>query len=207
VLCDTLNLADHQVAELRRAHAQVVVTNDKSTFTATWPEQMAARKPFVMQQAMERYPEQPWYCLLDADFLVRKPLQPLWSFLDNHAAALCINDGFEHGVFYRQLVTPSAIVLLRPDGKKLIDCWARWYYHDQPLDSIQPLAWYWDQITLAEAWKEAGISCAVIPLEVYSDERLRPGAAIWSANVPQKNEYYELFRNEYERQRAESLSN
>ena len=37
-------------------------------------------------------------------------------------------------------------------------------------------------------------------MHIYGDEQLRPGAAIWSANVPQKAHYYELFSNEYRRQ-------
>jgi len=202
VFCDTINLTDGQVAELQQAHGRVAIENDTSSMSQTWPERMANRKPFVMQRAIERYPTHPWYCLLDADFLVRRPLQSLWSFLDNNPAALCINDGMEHGKYYRQLETVSSIVLVRPDGKKLIDCWAKWYSYDQPLGTIQPREWYWDQITLAEAWTEAGVPCAVIPLDVYADDQLRPTAAIWSANVPHKKRYYELFRDEYQRQCA-----
>jgi len=200
VLCNTVNLADHQVAELEGRHAHVLVTNGVADIV-TSPEQMAARKPFVMQYAMQHYPDQQMYALLDADFLVRKPPGPLWALLDNHPAALFIGDGMENGIFYPQLVTPSGIVLVRSDGQKLIDCWAKWYYHDQRIGSIEPLAWYWDQITLAEAWKESGISCATIPMHIYGDEQLRPGAAIWSANVgDRKPRYYELFRDEYHRQ-------
>jgi hypothetical protein len=199
VLCNTVNLTDRQMSELNNAHARVEVTNGISD-NQTTREQMAARKPFVMQHAMQHYPGQPWYALLDADFLVRKPLEPLWSLLDDRPAALCITDGMENGKFYRWLLTPSGLVVVRRDAKRLIDCWAKWSRHDQPLYTIEPMAWYWDQITLAEAWTEAGVECAVIPMHIYGDEQLRPGAAIWSANVPEKAEYYELLSAEYRRQ-------
>jgi hypothetical protein len=204
VLCNTANLREGQIAELERAHHLVAITNGVSSRVTT-PEQMAARKPFVMQHAMDHYPGHPWYALLDVDFLVRRPLASLWSLVDNHPAALVITDGIENGKYYRQLVTPSGIVVVRPDGRKLIDCWAKWYYHDREIGSIAPLAWYWDQVTLVEAWEEAGVPCAVIPMDIYYDDRLRPGAAIWSANVGDlKPCYYELFRQEYQRQCADA---
>jgi len=82
-----------------------------------------------------------------------------------------LTDGFEHGKYYRQLVTPSGIVIVRPDARKLIDCWAKWTHHDQPLGLIEPYAWYWDQVTLAEAWEAqrfrwkniSTIGCSTIP--------------------------------------------
>jgi len=202
VLCETINLTDPQVAALRSAHENIEVVNDASNPDERAPVQMATRKPFVILRAMERYPAQPWYGLLDVDFLVRKPLGPLWLLLDYRPAALCINNGMWNGKYYRRLVTASMIVLVRRDGKKLIDNWAKWFHHDQPLDSLQPMDWLWDQITLAEAWSESGVECAVIPMNVYSDDQLRPSAAIWHANVPEKKLYYELFRKEYQRQRA-----
>lgn len=200
VLCNTVNLTAVQISELQQAHTCVEITNGVSD-RSTSPEQMAARKPFVLLHAMQHYPEQPWYALLDADLLVRKPLDPLWSLLDNYPAALYITDGMENGIYYRQLVTPSGIVCVRPDAKKLIDCWAKWYHHAKPIGSIEPLAWYWDQITLAEAWSESGVPCATIPMNVYGDDQLEPTAAIWSAHVgDRKQNYYKLFCDEYQRQ-------
>lgn len=205
VLCNTANLTEPQIESLLRAHGGVAVTNGVSEIVTT-PEQMAARKPFVIQHAMDSYPDQPWYALLDADFLVRRSLGSLWALLDNRPAALFITDGFENGTYYRQLVTPSGIVLVRHEGRRLIECWAKWHCYDKPLGSIQPLAWYWDQVTLAEAWTESGVSCAAIPMDIYADDQLRQSAAIWSANVgDRKDRYYEVFLREYERQHSEKV--
>jgi hypothetical protein len=199
VLCNTVNLTDRQTTELETAHANLEITNGISD-RQTAPEQMAARKPFVIQHAMQNDPAEPWYALLDADLLIRKPLGPLWSLLDDRPAALCITDGMENGRFYRYLLVPSGLVLVRREATQLIESWARWCKHQQPLYNIEPMAWYWDQLTLAEAWSEAGVLCAVIPMHIYSDDQLRPDAAIWSANVHEKTEYYAIFRKEYQRQ-------
>ena len=109
VLCNTVNLTGPQIAKLETVHRCVELTNGVSNRLTT-PEQMAARKPFVVQHAMQNYPEEPWYALFDADLLVREPLQPLWSLLDDCPAALCITDGMENGRFYRWLVTVSSIL-------------------------------------------------------------------------------------------------
>jgi hypothetical protein len=205
VLCNTANLTESQTGELESAHQRVSVTNGVSS-VRTHADQMAARKPFVMLHAMNCYPDAPWYALLDADFLIRRPLASLWSFLDKYAAALFITDGYENGKYYRQLITPSGIVLVRPDARRLIDCWAKWHNYERPLYSIAPGEWYWDQITLAEAWIESGIRCARIPLEIYADDSLRDDSAIWHANVGDlKPEYYERFREEFRRQCSELI--
>jgi hypothetical protein len=205
VLCNTANLTESQIGELKNAHQGVSVTNGVS-FARTHADQMAARKPFVILHAMDCYPEARWYALLDADFLIRRPLGSLWSFVDKYPAALFVTDGYENGRYYRQLITPSGIVLVRPDARRLIDCWAKWHNYERPLYSIAPGEWYWDQITLAEAWIESGIPCAKIPLETYADDVLRDNSAIWSANVgDRKQEYYERFRDEYRRQRTELI--
>ena len=204
VLCDTVNLTEGQVAELHEAHSRLIVTND--TARETSPARMAARKPFVMQRVMDRYPDEPWYALLDADFLVRKPLHALWALLDHRPAALFMTNGMWGGKYYKKLITPSGLVLVRPDGRKLVDCWAKWCSHDQPLESIKPGAWFWDQIALAEAWEEAGVPCAMIPMNVYGDNELWNSTSIWSAHVPQKEQYFELFSKEHLRQCQESAS-
>lgn len=82
ILADSVNLSVEQVDELRQAHAHVIVQNDTTTWPTTSPEQMVNRKPFVMQNAMDAYPDETWFGLFDADFLVRRPLADLWSLLD-----------------------------------------------------------------------------------------------------------------------------
>ena len=197
VFCDTIDLTEAQVEEVEAAHPKVLVENAASVERPT-PEKMAARKPFVLQGAMDRFPEAPFYALLDADSLIRRPLSGLWSYVEVYPAAMCITAGVENGLFYPQLVTPSGIVLVRRGARAMVDCWVKWHGYDRPLGPIEPRAWFWDQITLAEAWKESGIRCATIPFYEYSDDRLLPNSAIWTANVgDRKPRYYELFRRSW----------
>lgn len=202
VLLDTVNLSPAQVSELGQAHPRVIVENDTTSWQKTSPEQMVNRKPFVMQKAMDAYPDEPWYGLFDADFLVRRPLGNLWSTLERHQASLFWTNGQWNGRYYRRLVTPSGIVLVRPDGRALIDNWAKWYAYDEPLDEIEPRQWFWDQLTLLEARDETPLRYAVLSMYTFADCGLSSGAAIWSANAGagQKQRFYNQFLKEYQRQ-------
>jgi len=200
VLLDTVNLSPAQVSELGQAHPRVIVENDTTSGQKTSPEQMVNRKPFVMQKAMDAYPDEPWYGLFDADFLVRRSLPDLWSKLDDHPAALIMTSGKWRGRYYRRLVTPSGIVLVRPDGRLLIDNWAKWHAYDKPLGEIEPRQWYWDQLTLLQARNVTSLRYATISMGVFANSQLSPRAAIWSANVRYKKRYYERFQKEYKRQ-------
>ena len=200
VLADTVNLRPEQVTEVHAAHPQVQLDNDTVGWPTTTPAQMANRKPAVMQRVMDSYPNEPWYGLFDADFLVRRPLGDLWSLMDRHPAALIMTTGMWQGRYYRRLVTPSGIVLVRPDGRALIDGWAKWMGHDRPLEGIEPGEWFWDQLALLEAQEETPLHYGLIPIETFADCQLSPAGAIWSANVPGKDYYYALFQVEYQRQ-------
>src|SRR5262245_44971476 len=137
LLADTVNLLPEQVAELRQMYPGLIVQND---ITGTNPTavQMANRKALVLQKALDAYPDEPWYGLFDADFLVRRPLTSLWSLLDEHQAALLLTNGLWDGQVYPRLITLSGMVLVRTDGRLLIDNWAKWYWYDRPIDTIQP---------------------------------------------------------------------
>src|SRR5262245_19575705 len=79
VLADVGNLSPEQVEEISRAHPKVTVRAD--TCPETSPAQMAIRKCFVLQWAMDEHPREPWYGIFDADFLVRRPLHHLWALM------------------------------------------------------------------------------------------------------------------------------
>ena len=149
---------------------------------------------------MNDYREEPWFCLIDADNLVRRPLDDLWRLLDQAPAALMFTDGMWKGRFYARLVTPSSVVLVRQDGRDLVESWARLYDHDAPVDEIRPREWFWDQVTLFLAWCESSLPIATIPFSEFADVALGAHSAIWTANVPDKASYLRLFEAEYRRQ-------
>lgn len=68
------------------------------------------------------------------------------------------------------------------------------------MDAIPPCGWFWDQLTLVQAWCEARLAYAIIPIHIFADSRLSANAAVWSANVKDKQHYYTLFRQGYELQ-------
>jgi len=203
VLCDAVGLAPEQVDTLSLAHPRVLCRNaPAAVLGGITPAAMANRKPFVLRDAIANYADEPWFCLLDADMLVRRRLDDLWQSAENSPAALMFSNGMWEGQFYPRLVTISSVVLVRPDGHELIDRWAYWFHHDRPVDGIRPRGWFWDQITLFLAWTETGQFIAPIPLNLFANDRLDPNAAIWAANVPDKESYFRYFQAEHQRQRT-----
>jgi hypothetical protein len=198
ILCDTIGLDRIQLSELEGAHPEVICRNTPGVGETT-PADMANRKPFVLREAIDRYADEPWFCLLDADLLVRRRLDDLWGLVADAPSALMLTDGMWEGRFYTRLVTVSSVVLVRRDGRELVDRWARWYDHDEPIDGVRPRRWYWDQLTLFLAWCEARGPIACIPISRFADDGLDPDAAIWAANVPDKAGYFARFRAELDR--------
>jgi hypothetical protein len=151
---------------------------------------------------MDEYPREPWYSLFDADFLVRRPLRDLWALMRQAPAALFVTDGIWQGRVYQHLRTPSGIVMVRPDGRRLIESWVNWQASRDAIAGIRPGAWFWDQVTLLQARDDSCLHYATISMGQFADCGLRADSAIWSANVGegQKDQYYRWFRQELERQ-------
>jgi hypothetical protein len=202
VLADTVNLSGIQRARLKQAHPRILVTSETLASEDSLREEMARRKTMVLQRAMDTFPAEPWFGMFDADMLVRRPLPDLWSLLDNHQAALFMTDGVWRGRVSPDGFTPSGIVLVRRDGRELVDNWVKWDSFPSELYSHQPGDWYWDQCTLLQARDESRVDCAVIPLHRFSCNRCLGDAAIWSGHSAGKERNYRYFLIEHEVQRV-----
>jgi hypothetical protein len=198
VLADTVNLSGQQRATLKQAHPRILVTSETLAVAGSLREEMARRKTMVLQRAMDTFPDEPWFGMFDADMLVRRPLPDLWSLLDDHQAALFMTDGVWQGRVYHDGFTPSGIVLVRRDGRELVDNWAKWDRYPSPLHAHRPGEWYWDQCTLLQARDESRVNCAVIPLHRFSCNRCLGDAAIWSGHGEGKDRNYRYFLVEQE---------
>jgi hypothetical protein len=203
VLCDTVGLDEGQLQELEGSHPRTICVNSPRPSEMRRAD-MANRKPFVLRNAMDRFPEERWFCLLDADMLVRRRLDHLWRLVDDASAALIFTNGIWNGQFYARLVTVASVVLVRRDGRDLVERWARLYDHDAPVDQVSPREWFWDQVTLFLAWCESPLPIATISISEFANVQLDGRAAIWAANVPDKERYLHYFQAESSRQRASS---
>ena len=201
VLCDTVGLDRADLEGLQQAYPGVICRNAPA-FGEVTPAGMANRKAFVLRDAIDRYVDEPWFCLFDADMLVRARLDNLWRLIDDAPAALILTNGFWGGRFYPRLVTVSSIVLVRREGRDVIDRWAHWNGHDGPVDAIQPGGWFWDQVTLFLTWTEKGQGIVPISLSMFANDRLDSDAAVWAANVEDKEGYFLRFQAEHARQRS-----
>ena len=111
-------------------------------------------------------------------------------------------DGVWEGRIYPDLFTPSGVVLMRRDGRELVDAWAKWDCHPEPLYAHQPGEWFWDQCILLHAVEESRVSCAAIPYDRFCCNHFSGKAAIWSAHGGWKQRNYEYFVVEHEVQRV-----
>ena len=200
ILLDTIGLAPQQVTALTERHPGVCISNDPDGLPGG-REAMVCRKPFVMQRAMDTYPDEPWYCLMDADSLIRRPLTRLWRYMAIYPTAIMMTNGLWRGRVYQHLITPSAIVMARPDGRLLIDNWVKWTQHDQPMFNIKPGGWFWDQICLSYAWRESKLPYGNIGCHHHANGVFSGDATIWSAHVEphEKDWYFEQFQRETNR--------
>ena len=171
VLCDTVGLDESQLQELERSHPGTICLNSPKPAEMTRAD-MANRKPFVLRNAMDRFTDERFFCLIDADMLVRRRLDDLWRLVEDASAALMFTDGMWEGQFYARLVTLASVVLVRRDGRDLVDRWAHLYHHGSPVDQVVPREWFWDQVTLFLAWCESPLPIANIPIAVFADVQL-----------------------------------
>ena len=202
VLADTVNLSGEQQAQLKRAHPQILVTSEAIARNGSLRAEMARRKTMVLQRAFDTFPNEPWFGLFDADMLVRRTLTDLWSLLVGHQAALLMTNGVWEGRVYPHLFTPSGIVLVRREGRELVDSWAKWDSHPVGLHGHRPGEWFWDQCTLLQAREDSRVKCAVIPFHRFCSNQCSANAAIWSAHGGWKERSYRGFLIEHERQRV-----
>ena len=202
VLADTVNLSGQQQAELKRAHPRILVTSEAIAGKRSLQAEMARRKTMVLRRALDTFPDEPWLGMFDADMLVRRPLADLWSLLDAHQAALLMTNGVWDGRVYPHLFTPSGIVLVRRDGRELVDSWAKWDCHPRALHGHRQGEWFWDQCTLLQASEDSRVKCAVIPFHLFCCDRRSHQAAIWSAHGGEKEHNYEAFLREHEVQQV-----
>ena len=201
VLADTVNLTADQQMELRRAHPGATIHAHRLSPPPT-PWEMANRKPYVFRDAIARFPGEPWYALLDADLLVRRPLPDLWDVMERAPLGLIQTDGTFDGRFAAGQVFNSSVVLVRHDAIAFVDGWCRWTAHDRPLGGVEPGRWFWDQLTLLMSWCDnPQLESVRLPWDLYADWRLSHAAAIWSAHVPAawKAPYLHRFQLELER--------
>jgi hypothetical protein len=202
VLADTVNLSGEQEASLKQSHPRTRVTVETIPGNASLREAMVRRKTMVLQRALDTFPQEPWFAMFDADMLVRRPLADLWSLLDRNQAAVLMTNGVWEGRIYPHLFTPSGVVLMRRDGRELVDAWAKWDCHPEPLYAHQPGEWFWDQCTLLHAVEESRVSCAAIPYDRFRCNHFSGKAAIWSAHGGWKQRNYDYFVVEHEVQRV-----
>ncbi|MFL6192981.1 MAG: hypothetical protein ACJ75H_02325 [Thermoanaerobaculia bacterium] len=203
VLADTVGLSPAQAAEVRAAHPKVIVVDSPPPEGGAGRTSMANRKCLVLERVMDEYPREPWYCLMDADLLLRCPVPFLWASLRGLDAALALNPSLRRRPPGLSNGALTGLVLVRPGARPLVDSWVRWHWRRR-IGEFAHNCWWWDCVTLSRAVLETRVRYAVIPPAEFLDYRRRPGSPIWSGECdPEaKDAVFDLLAAEHKRQRA-----
>ncbi len=154
-----------------------------------------ARAPLLMNYWAQRCPNSA-VLLLDADFLIRSSLQPLFTGSATFDAAVCFRPGIYQGQKFKRLTVAGGLVLFQPSGRRLLEQWVARMAVAIPIEDVCPGEWFWDQACLADVTETADVNIMPIPFPQYlSSPPFESGAALWSANVKpwEKTEIYRRF--------------
>lgn len=176
---------------------------------------MANRKAKIFQHAMLTY-KADVYALMDADMLIRKPLDALYACVAEHDAALVFRP---HSLGNHTKIN-SSLVIAKPNATPLIDEWVSLMEGKRKLYTVEPSSltwwerfrnrkykpkikpicirrgrWFWDQITLYKATQIVPLNYATLSEQMFINGAFDGDAHIWSAHV-NKAMAYERFLQE-----------
>lgn len=200
VVADTVGLSRRQAAEVAGTHPKVIHQDRPAPAGGTSRDSMVNEKVWFLRQVAGDYPREPWYCLFDADFLVRRPLTSLWGCMRWAEVGVVVNPAWPI-----HMRVWGSLVLFRREGRALLDNWAR-EYSTRAIGGFRPGQFFFDQASLAMAVERTPVRYARIPQAEYLDHLLREDSSIWSAHVAleEKDRVYRRFLAEHERQLREA---
>jgi hypothetical protein len=200
---DVVNLSAGQIQELYDAYPGIIIENHNMKLPEDVAAYMVNRKVRLTLDIIKRY-KCPWYCITDADLLVRKPLTSLIAKIKGADAAIVFRPWNKE----EWMQVAGGLVLIRESGVPLIEKW------DEIMNKagefpgcpgMYPWGWWWDQICL---WKGIqalpGLKYETIDQYLYlnmPEQGFSTKAYIWSANDPDKDKMYQIFKTEFEKSR------
>ena len=221
----TVNLTDDEIETLKNISNELIVINSRVFLWGRLLRNfMANRKVGVFMDAISRYSnyqhnssQQPdnIYILMDADLLLRMPIENLLNSLDKHNVGLV----YREAAFGFHVKFNSSVVIVSGDGIKLIDEWnrqmkRRWviFSTNEKLTifeilkkkkegSPRPLyvrrgKWFWDQITLYEAVRKLQMDFSILEANKFINANFDGYAAIWSGHNDKKDVVYKKYIDE-----------
>ena len=224
----TVNLTDDEIKTLKNISSELIIINSRVFLWGRLLRNfMANRKVGVFMDAISRYSncqhtstpahQQPdnIYILLDADLLLRMPIENLLNALGKHNVGLV----YREIAFGFHVKFNSSVVIVSGDGIKLIDEWnrqmkRRWviFSTDEKLTRFEILKkkkegsprplyvrrgkWFWDQITLYEAVRKLQIDFSILEANKFINANFDACAAIWSGHNDKKDVVYKKYIDE-----------
>ena len=185
---DTINMFQDK-------HPNIIIENDSiETNCYQLPfekkplkELMACRKAFVMADIMKRY-DSDIYVMLDADCLVRKPLDTILNRIQKNTIGVTSSPQFNHMPTKKY---NTSLVIAHHTAQPVIELWASYEQRQRCSDTgLKQWDWYWDQLCFYHAIKDASeITIISLSEQKYINTRFDSKAIIWSAHIDKECQY------------------
>ena len=213
----TVNLAENKRNELYEQFSNITIIN-KNIYLRKGRRlrlYMANRKASVFLDAVNRY-KSDTYIYFDADILMRDSVDNLVREMGDNDAALLYRpsaNGFHVKINSSIVIvkTGNGIGLIREWNKQMRKRFAI-FTTDKSLSISdilrnkkpgypKPLciakgSWFWDQITLYEAFKVLPLQYSTLQIDRYLNGNFAPWAAIWSGHSADKDYVYNTYVDE-----------
>jgi hypothetical protein len=215
----TVNLTANEITTLESISSNLIIRNIKISFLRgnLLRNYMANRKADIFKMGIESFKNasKNFYIMLDADLLLRAPIENLVKKIRKNNVALIYREsaiGF-HAKFNASIlaVTGDGIHLINEWYKQANERWVifgtdkklTWYEIlskkadgcERPL-YVRRWRWFWDQISLFEAVRKLNIKFTVLNVNTFINPDFDSSAIIWSAHQSNKDVAYEKFVRE-----------
>jgi len=191
-----------QIAAIQNTVPNVVIDNEKRTEnpfglprdSMSFTDYMICRKAHVLRHAMSTFDEDA-FILMDADLLIRKPLTGLFEIATAYDVALT-----HRPIESDWLKVNSSVVTVKQSGKPFIKTWIQKMADPIPKKEIQPWAFFWDQMSLFEAYQSCHgiLDIGHIPGNTFLGTHFFDEATVWSGNVKDSKEIvFQYFEQEF----------
>jgi hypothetical protein len=174
----------------------VSVDCSAANFAAT----IANRRPYWLRELMASSRSN--VLLMDADMIIRAPIDPLLQALSDNQVGVVFRSGWESQRVHACLRVAAGLLYVGHMCRQFVDDWVATMESLEQIEEIARDAWFWEQSCLHLTSQKHLHKCAAISPELYLNSYpFSKEAFIWSAHAsgPGKDKILQIFRQELER--------
>ena len=209
-----VNLRNEDIEELQSIHPGAIIDNEilkleDIPITKTrdrWggqtghnlPEFMACRKSWVLQSAFEKFPDEPYYVMTDADIFINRYYDFMDGIKNTDAGFLIGGDPGQTGQGLHTQVMSGLIVVKNNDAThQLVNEWVNKIKNNSQIEHWKQWEWFWDQLTLNLSLQESlkqGLKISQIPHQFFVNTQMSSDAYLWSPHTGGEHRKEQMYK-------------